>query len=102
MVSRVITIDNTSPVVRPRAGRSDRGQYEADFEVEDALSPIYLAEYSVDGGVKWTPAGPVDGICDSPREVFRVSVPAGAAGRMLIFRAMDGAANVSVATHAMK
>ena len=94
LVSRVVTVDFTAPVIRP-TGPDGAGE----VFVEDGLSPLYLAEFSCDGGVSWTVLPPADGICDSLRERF--PLPAGekgSEGHWRILRVMDAAGNVAVAT----
>ncbi len=94
MVSRVVTVDFTAPVIR-LPGPDAPGE----AVVEDALTPLYLAELSCDGGVSWTVLPPADGICDSRREHFPLPTgEKGSEGRWRIVRVMDAAGNVAVAT----
>jgi hypothetical protein len=89
-----IEIDNTPPAVKV-GGPSITGQTaEVTFDVTDATSRIVRGEYSVDGAA-WRLIFPVDGIADSAREVFKVTVKFDKPGEHLIaFRCSDSSLNV--------
>jgi hypothetical protein len=89
-----VEIDNTPPAVKV-GGPSITGQSaEVTFDVTDATSRIVRGEYSVDGAA-WRLIFPVDGIADSAREVFKVSVKFDKPGEHLIaFRCSDSSLNI--------
>ena len=66
---------------------------EFTVQVLDELSPIDTVEYTVDAE-QWHVIYPDDGISDSPRESFRIRVPADTFTRLVI-RAMDDMNNTA-------
>jgi len=97
LVSPVVTVDTRPPRLRAlESGRTGKGM-EFRIEAADERSPIHALEYSVDGGRRWEPLFPEDGICDQTLERAKLAVPALAAEvRQLLVRAMDHAGNVAV------
>ena len=66
------------------------------FAVHDGQSAVQRVEYSLDAS-KWQVAYPVDGIPDSRREEFDVTVDEGEAARSIIIRVTDAMNNVATA-----
>lgn len=94
MVSDVILVDNTPPVIDALtvAGRVVRGT------VVDQLGPIARIEAAVAGTDDWVPFFPTDGVFDEEREPFEADVSSFAPqGRVLLsIRAYDAANNFVV------
>ena len=67
-----------------------------EFVVEDEHSPVQRVEYSLDAS-RWRVVYPKDGIPDSRREEFVVTLEEGEAGRSVIIRATDAMNNVATA-----
>lgn len=89
-----VDIDNTPPTVTADAPRISGNNAEVAFRASDATSIIKRAEYQLDGG-PWNPVFPVDGIADSKREEFRVTVQLpDAHPHVIAFRAFDANSNV--------
>lgn len=92
-----IEVDNTAPTVTAGTPAVSGGKAEVVFRVNDATSIIRRAEYQLDGG-QWRTVFPVDGIADSRREEFRVTVTLpDAKPHVIAFRAFDANANVGSA-----
>jgi hypothetical protein len=95
-VSDRFEVDTAPPVVSGLAvsGMSFR------FDVEDAVSPIEKAEYSLDAG-QWQYIEPVGGLSDAKKEHYEITIPASAglkAGEhLLTVRAYDRHDNLGVA-----
>ena len=89
-----IDIDNTPPVItRGEPTRSGDGT-AVEFQVTDSTSIIRRAEFQLDGGT-WTSVYPLDGISDSRKESFRISVKLNDSRvHTLAFRVFDVNANV--------
>jgi sugar lactone lactonase YvrE len=97
-----IELDNTPPAVVADAPRLGGPNVEIVFRAADATSIIRRAEYQVDGG-PWKAVFPVDGIADSKREEFRVTVTfADKKPHVVALRAFDANANVGTAQATVK
>ena len=97
-----IDLDNTPPAVTADAPRLTGSSVEIVFKASDATSIIRRGEYQVDGGV-WKMVFPVDGIADSKREEFRVTVGlADKKPHVIALRAFDANANVGSAQTTVK
>jgi hypothetical protein len=97
-----IELDNTPPAVVADAPRLSGPNVEIVFRAADATSIIRRAEYQVDGG-PWKAVFPVDGIADSKREEFRVTVTlADKKPHVVALRAFDANANVGTAQATVK
>jgi outer membrane protein assembly factor BamB len=82
------TVDNTAPEVSVATKGND-----VMIHVTDKMSPIGRVEYSADAQ-KWIRLIPVDGIADSPDEMYRL--PRGDVdGKFVIVRATDAFYNVT-------
>ncbi len=82
-----VLIDHTPPAL----GAVERGPGEWRIEVEDALSPLREAVYSVDAG-EWLPATAADGLLDGQRETLTLVPPPAAA--LVLLRVTDAAFNL--------
>ena len=87
-ISERVVIDNSPPTL-VRVAR-EGGSIKA--VVDDTLSPLRKASYSVDAG-EWTEALPEDGLLDGQRETFVFDPPAD--GGFLLFRVVDAAHNAT-------
>jgi hypothetical protein len=97
LVSSPVLIDNTPPVVTLGPVTKSGGKVQVAFEAVDAASPLLRCEYSLDAG-PWTPLEAADGVIDSQRERFVISLDAPTAGEhLLVIRAVDSANNSGLA-----
>jgi hypothetical protein len=97
--SSAIQVDHTPPVIKVGAVRaSGGGRTSIVFDVTDADSSVARAEYSRDGGLRWTAVFPTDGIADSKTEHYELIVdgPIGESG--ITIRAFDSMNNADT-TH---
>jgi len=100
--TEAVEIDNTPPVVTSDAPRLEGNNVEVVFHTADTTSIIRRAEYQLDGS-PWRAVFPVDGIADSKREDFRVTVALpDTRAHVIAFRAFDANANVGSAQAAIK
>lgn len=97
-VSEPVDVDNTPPVVRASGEpKAAGGNVSLSFAVEDANGMIRRADVSLDGG-PWRAVFPEDGIADSPRETFALTLPAAGAGEHTIsLRVFDSGGNMGTA-----
>ncbi len=79
-ISQPFQIDNTPPTLRDLQLAREAGGLVLSGEARDETSRISSLEYSLDGD-GWHMATPSDGLLDSPRETFRISVPSHDDGR---------------------
>ena len=93
-------IDNTPPVVEVQSSSRTGGKTTVKFAVHDEQSAVLRVEYSLDAS-RWRVAYPVDGIPDSRREDFVVTLD-GDAPRSIIIRATDAMNNVATAVAEIK
>ncbi len=92
-----IEIDNTPPSVTAEAPKVANNNAEVVFRASDTTSIIKRAEYQLDGS-GWKSIFPADGIADSKREEFRVTVTLpDARPHVIAFRAFDANSNVGSA-----
>jgi hypothetical protein len=97
LVSSPVLIDNTPPAVILSAPRRSGDHVEVDADVVDQTSPLRRCEYSLDAGT-WTPVEAADGVTDSPREQYHISIDKLRAGEhLLVVRAYDTANNAGLA-----
>ena len=71
------------------------------FVVRDEQSTVLRVEYSLDAS-KWRVAYPVDGIPDSRREEFEVTLDEAETARSIIIRVTDAMNNVATAVAEIK
>jgi YD repeat-containing protein len=93
-------VDNTPPVIQIQNAARTGDKATVRFVVRDEQSAVQRVEYSLDAS-RWRVAYPVDGIPDSRREEFEVTVDE-AAARSLIIRATDAMNNVATAVAEIK
>ena len=75
-ISRAVVVDNNPPAVSGlKAKDAGGGRALLTGKVADTTSRIVRIDYAVDTNDEWTPVLPDDGICDSTREGFSVTVP---------------------------
>jgi len=89
-------IDNAPPTIQLGGTRRDGSRTTVSFEVRDGESAVLKVEYSLDGD-RWTSIYPRDGIADSRREQFELTLGAESGARAVIVRATDALNNVSSA-----
>ena len=89
-------IDNTPPNIEIQAATRSGSRVNVKFVVRDEQSAVQRVEYSLDAS-KWQTAFPVDGIPDSRREDFDVTVEEAAAAQSIIIRVTDTMNNVATA-----
>jgi hypothetical protein len=96
--SAPVLLDQTPPqVTLAEPSRGPQGALNIEVEAVDALSPVRRAEVSIDAG-PWRPMECADGVADSLRERFLVSLPAPPAGEHLVtVRVYDASGNAGLA-----
>ena len=92
-ISEPVLIDHTAPRVRMT---EVNGRESAAFEATDDASALAAAEYAIDAG-NWVPVYSADGILDSRRESFTISLEGLAEGEhLLTLRVRDRAGNAGL------
>jgi hypothetical protein len=94
-------IDNTPPVVEVQSATRAGTRATVKFVVRDEQSAVMRVEYSLDAS-RWRVAYPVDGIPDSRREEFDVTLDDADAARNIIIRVTDAMNNVATAVAEIK
>jgi hypothetical protein len=95
--SRSFEVDNTPPRVSAIQAARSQGGHRLTFQAEDDSSAVKKVEYAVDSGT-WNVIYPTDGISDSKRESFDVSVPGYTEGvHTLVVKVTDLLENVATA-----
>jgi hypothetical protein len=94
-------IDNTPPRIELAPAARAGARMAIAFVVADDQSPVLRVEYSLDAS-RWRVVFPKDGIPDSRREEFEVSLGEGEAGRNVIIRVTDAMNNVATAVAEVK
>lgn len=89
-------IDNTAPKIDVVPAARAEPKTTIAFVVRDDQSAVQRVEYSLDAS-RWRVVYPKDGIPDSRREEFEVTLDASETGRSVIIRATDAMNNVSTA-----
>jgi hypothetical protein len=89
-------IDNTAPRIEVQSAVMAGTKATIKFVVRDDQSAVQRVEYSLDAS-RWRVAYPVDGIPDSRREEFEVTLDQPDAARNVIIRATDAMNNVATA-----
>jgi hypothetical protein len=89
-------IDNTPPRIEAQPATQAGKRSTIAFIVRDEQSPVQRVEYSLDAS-RWRIVYPKDGIPDSRREEFEVTLDDNEVGRSVIIRATDAMNNVSTA-----
>lgn len=94
--SRQMTIDNSLPIVRNVSLMRRGGGLTVTFTVEDSFSSIEEVQFLIRPD-DWRTVFPKDGICDSTKEEFEVTISPPAGGdNMLTIRARDSRGNTGV------
>ena len=96
MESVTFDIDNTPPRVDVQPAARSGVRTTITFTVQDQQSPVQRVEYSLDAS-RWRVVYPRDGIPDSRREEFEVTLDEGEVGRSVIIRATDAMNNIATA-----
>jgi hypothetical protein len=96
MESVSFDVDNTAPQIEVQSAVRSGPRATIRFIVHDNQSAVQRVEYSLDAS-RWRVAYPVDGIADSRREQFEVTLDEGDASRSVIIRASDTMNNVATA-----
>jgi hypothetical protein len=94
-------VDNTAPRIEVQASSRSGARTMIPFVVRDDQSPVQRVEYSLDAS-RWRLVYPKDGIPDSRREEFEVTLDDSEAARSVIIRATDGMNNVATAVAEVK
>jgi len=94
-------IDNTPPRIEVQPPARSGARRTISFSVRDDQSAVQRVEYSLDAS-RWRVVYPKDGIPDSRREEFEVSLDDSEAGRSVIIRATDAMNNVATAVADVK
>jgi len=97
LTSAPVLIDNTPPVLKIGAVRHTGATAEIEITAEDAASPLRRAEYSLDAA-GWVPMEAADGVIDSQRERFVLSLDKLEPGEhLVVVRVVDSANNAGLA-----
>ncbi len=96
MESVSFDIDNTPPVIEVQSAARTGSKATVKFVVRDEQSAVQRVEYSLDAS-RWRVAYPIDGIADSRREEFDVTLDDAANAASIILRATDAMNNVATA-----
>jgi hypothetical protein len=95
-ISPPFIIDNSLPVIKNFSAVRAKDGLEVSFEAEDAYSYIEEVKFLVKPE-DWQMIFPVDGICDSKSESFKISIKlSGATDNLLIIRVKDSFGNIGV------
>jgi len=101
-VSRQLTIDNSLPLVRNVSQERKANALTITFTVEDSFSYVQDVQFLIRPN-EWQSVFPKDGICDSKREEFEitVSLPSGF-DDLLTIKATDSRGNTGVSRQIIK
>ncbi|MDH5466358.1 MAG: WD40 repeat domain-containing protein [Candidatus Aminicenantes bacterium] len=72
-ISRPMTIDNSLPVIKSFKADRDKTKLVVSFSAEDSISSIKEVKYLIRPD-EWKTIFPLDGICDSKQESFKITV----------------------------
>ena len=89
-------IDNTAPRIDVQPAARAGARTTINFVVRDDQSSVQRVEYSLDAS-RWRVVFPKDGIADSRREEFEVTLDESESARSVIIRATDAMNNVATA-----
>jgi hypothetical protein len=96
MESVTFDVDNTPPRIDVQPAARAGVRTTIVFAVRDEQSPVQRVEYSLDAS-RWRVVYPRDGIPDSRREEFEVTLDDTEVGRSVILRATDAMNNIATA-----
>lgn len=94
-------VDNTAPKIDAQPAARAGARTTIEFVVRDDQSSVQRVEYSLDAS-RWRLVYPKDGIPDSRREEFEVTLDETEGGRSVIIRATDAMNNVATAVAAVR
>jgi hypothetical protein len=94
-------IDNTAPRIEVQPATRAGARTTIGFVVRDDQSSVQRVEYSLDAS-RWRVVFPKDGIADSRREEFEVTLDENESARSVIIRATDAMNNVATAVAEIK
>jgi hypothetical protein len=94
-------IDNTAPRIDVQPAARAGARTTIGFVVRDDQSSVQRVEYSLDAS-RWRVVFPKDGIADSRREEFEVTLDENESARSVIIRATDAMNNVATAVAEIK
>jgi len=94
-------IDNTAPRIDVQPATRAGARTTIGFVVRDDQSSVQRVEYSLDAS-RWRVVFPKDGIADSRREEFEVTLDESESARSVIIRATDAMNNVATAVAEIK
>ena len=94
-------VDNTAPRIEVQPPARAGARTGIAFAVRDEQSPVQRVEFSLDAS-RWRLVYPKDGIPDSRREEFEVTLDDSEAARSVIIRATDAMNNVATAVAEVK
>ena len=94
-------IDNTAPKIDVQPAARAGARTTISFVVRDDQSSVQRVEYSLDAS-RWRVVFPKDGIADSRREEFEVTLDENESARSVIIRATDAMNNVATAVAEIK
>ncbi len=101
MESVTFDIDNTPPRIETQPAVRSGARSTIQFAVRDEQSAVQRVEYSLDAS-RWRLVYPKDGIPDSRREEFEVTIDESEPGRNVIIRATDAMNNIATAVAALQ
>jgi sugar lactone lactonase YvrE len=101
MESVSFDVDNTAPQIEVQSAVRNGPRATIKFTVTDNQSAVQRVELSLDAS-RWRVAYPVDGIADSRREQFEVTLDEGDLSRSVIIRASDTMNNIATAVAEIK
>lgn len=93
-------VDNTPPVIDLQSAARAGSRATVKFAVHDEQSAVQRVEYSLDAS-QWRVVYPIEGIADSRRQAFDLTVDDASAGSIII-RATDAMNNVATAVAEIK
>ncbi|MBI3939756.1 MAG: hypothetical protein HY315_02875 [Acidobacteria bacterium] len=96
MVSKPFSITNSPPRISVKSSEVKVNGLEVRFEAQSDVTPLYAAEYSIDGG-EWEIIYPMDGITDSLKEEFQFAAQATPGEHTVGIRVTDTVGNVATA-----
>ena len=94
-------IDNTPPRIETQPATRAGARTVISFTVRDEQSAVQRVEYSLDAS-RWRVVYPKDGIPDSRREEFEVTLDENEQARNVIIRATDAMSNIATAVAEVK
>ncbi len=98
-LSSPLVIDNSLPVIKNFQAQKEKNRLTVTFLAEDATSSVEEVNYIIRPG-GWKVVFPVDGICDSKQENFKLSLTLPSQSDNLItVKVKDSRGNISVYRH---